>query len=705
MPRRTLSATLLFTAALASSCTPHGPEPLSPGQPVASNSASYPPEQPDPPEPEFDPVSLGMTVAGVTKLCDDNLAKAQRHIDTIKQLKGAPPERLTYASTLGRFDDAILAYSSAAEFPYLMGVAHPEAAVREAAKACEPKSDKFITGVWLDADLAAVLRGFGAKKEKLDAEKARLLSDVMRDFRRNGLELPPDKQKMVRQLNEEITRLGQDFMSNISRSTGKIEVKPASLKGLKAEFVKAHKPNGKGMVEITTDYPDFFPFVTYSTDRKAALELYIQFTNRGGEENIKLLERLLELRQQKAKLLGYATWADYATEPRMAKSAKNVREFLEKVRVALKDPIKAELDEFMKEHVKLGGKATDKLLPPDRYYLEDRVRQSKYKFDSRELSNYLEIGAVKKGLMDITAQMYGLEYREVDAKAWHPDVTAYEVWSKKDNRRIGKFYFDLYPRADKYKHAAMFTVRTAKKLRSGRWQEPWAALVCNFPKPGAEPALMQHDDMVTFFHEFGHVLHHLLTRSELASYSGTNTVRDFVEAPSQMFEEWGWSREVLDLFARHHKTGEKIPDALFASMTKARTFGRALSTQRQLFLATLDQELHARTAPVSTTKLVEEVQNNNDSFAYVPGTHFQSSFGHLISYDAAYYGYQWALSLSRDVLTRFKKDGLLNQQTATAWRDEVLSKGGGEDERTMISRFLGREPSHDAYLLYLAGKE
>ncbi|MEJ7728919.1 MAG: M3 family metallopeptidase [Polyangiaceae bacterium] len=702
--KRVLRSALVAVAFAPLACGAPVPDPILGPAPTSTTTASAAPVPAALPEPEVDPVSVGMTAPGVTKLCDDNLALAQRNIEAVKALAGAPPERLTFETTLGRFDDAVLAYNTAAEFPYLMGVAHPDGAVREAAKACEPKADKFITGVWLDATLAGVVKAYAARKEPLAGERARLLSDTLRDFRRNGLELPADKQQRVRQLNEEITQIGQDFQSNIAKATGKIEVKPASLKGLKPEYIASHKPNTKGMVEITTDYPDFFPFVTYSPDRKAALDLYVLFTNRGGDENVKLLEKLLVLRQEKAKLLGFATWADYATEPRMAKTSKNVRDFLGRLRDALKAPAKAELEEFVKEYKKLGGKG-DKLVPPDRYWLEDRVRQSKYKFDSRELSNYLEIGSVKKGLMDITARMYGLEYKEIEAKAWHPDVTAFEVYSAKDKKRIGKFYFDLYPRPDKYKHAAMFTVRSAKTLSDGRWREPWAALVCNFPKPGAEQALMQHEDMITFFHEFGHVLHHLLTRAGLASFSGTATVRDFVEAPSQMFEEWGWSREVLDLFAKHHKTGEKIPEPLFQAMTRARGFGRALSTQRQLFLASLDQELHSRPVPMDSTKVVEEVQNSTDSFGFVPGTHFQSSFGHLIGYDAAYYGYQWALSLSRDVLTRFKKDGLLNPTAAAAWRDEVLSRGGGEDERAMISKFLGRAPSDEAYFAYIAGKD
>jgi len=320
---------------------------------------------------------------------------------------------------------------------------------------------------------------------------------------------------------------------------------------------------------------------------------------------------------------------------------------------------------------------------------------------------------VTKGLLDVSSSMYGIEYKEVPANAWHPDVTAYEVYS--DGKLIGKFYLDLYPRADKFKHAAMFPIRPAKRLASsqpgvpGDYQLPMAALECNFPKPSGAPdapALMKHDDVVTFFHEFGHVLHHILTKSELATYSGTNTVQDFVEAPSQMFEEWAWNRDVLDRFAHHHATGAKIPDALFAAMQKSRAFGRALGTQRQIFLSTMDMEFHSREPGFDTTKVVAEVQKANDQFAYVEGTHFQSSFGHLAGgYDAGYYSYQWALSLSQDVLTRFKHEGMLNKETAKAWRDDVLSKGGGEDERAMVTHFLGREPNEDAYVRFLKGND
>jgi len=673
--------------------------PVVTAEPTATAQAMTPPS---PPEAD-DPVHVGMSVEGVTKLCDDHLAEAQKLLDKLKGLKGAAADKLTYEATLGTFDDLIAQINAAGEFPYLMGVAHPDGKVREAAKSCEPKTDKFMTNLWLDADVAAVVKAYAAKGDKLEGERARLLSDTLRDFRRNGFDLPLDKQARLKELNEQITKLGQTFTSNIASSTGSITVKASQLDGLPPEYVASHTPDSNGDIKITTDYPDYFPFITWAKDRKAALKLYVEFTNRGGDDNVKLLETMLKLRDEKAKLLGYKTWADYAIEPRMAKTPEAVRKFLTRVKDALKEPAKAELADFVAKHVELGGDKKDKLLPPDRYYLEDRVRQSKFKLSSQELSEYFEVRAVTKGLLDITSKMYDLTLKQVDEDAWHPDVKAYEVFSK--GQKIGKFYLDLYSRPDKYKHAAMFTVRTAKRLGDGTYRTPMAALVCNFPKPGTQPALMQHDEVVTFFHEFGHVLHHLLTRSELASFSGTNTVRDFVEAPSQMFEEWAWSREVLDLFAKHHKSGDKIPDAMFNAMQASRSFGRALATQRQLFLAMLDLEYHSRPTPLQTTKVLKEVQNAFDSFPYVPGTHFQSSFGHLVGYEAGYYGYQWALALSRDVLTRFKKEGLLNTKTAQAWRDEVLSKGGGMDERAMIAKFLGREPNEEAYIGYLKGKD
>jgi thimet oligopeptidase len=349
------------------------------------------------------------------------------------------------------------------------------------------------------------------------------------------------------------------------------------------------------------------------------------------------------------------------------------------------------------------------MLPPDRYYLNDRLKEKRYKLDSQKLAEYFEVNAVTQGLLDITAKMYGIEYKKVPAAAWHDSISAYEVWD--GGKLIGKFYLDLFSRDNKYKHAAMFTVRTRKVLGpsrapsslrpNGQQQTPMASLICNFPNPG-EP--MPHNQVVTYFHEFGHVLHHLLTETELASFAGTNTVRDFVEAPSQMFEEWAWSREVLDRFAKDPKTGAKIPDDVFKAMTDGRRFGMALSTERQIFLAMLDLGYHTAEPGTDSTKLLEKIHNDYFSFGYVPGTHFQSSFGHLIGYDAGYYGYQWALSLAYDVLSRFKDEGLMSSKVAGDWRHKVLARGGAHEERKLIEEFLGRPPSEEAYARFLRGE-
>jgi thimet oligopeptidase len=260
----------------------------------------------------------------------------------------------------------------------------------------------------------------------------------------------------------------------------------------------------------------------------------------------------------------------------------------------------------------------------------------------------------------------------------------------------------LYPRDGKYKHAAVFGIRDTVKMPDGSRLVPMAAIECNFPKPGgAAPALMSHADAVTFFHEFGHVLHHLLSESELSRFSGTSVARDFVESPSQMLEEWAWQKETLALFARHHNTNAPLPDNLHAAMLRSRGFGRALATQRQLYLAALDQAYHTRPVPLDTTKVLAEINDAYTPFKYVEGTHFQASFGHLIGYDAGYYGYQWALSIAQDLFTRFKKEGLLNPKTAAEYRQAVLAPGDSDDANNLVARFLGRPPSDAAYKAFL----
>ncbi len=678
----------------------------------ATTVASSAPPAPEVPTAQVDPVAEGMTAKGAVALCDRHLGRAKALLAEIKALKDSTAE-LTWDNTLAPFDRISLEISVGAGFPELMNVGHPDKAVRDAAKECRPKVDEFYTDMMLDADFAGVVRRYADKHPALEGTRKRLLSDLVRDFKRNGLFLPKAEQAELRKLNEELTNLSQDFGTNLSEAKGSIKVKPEQLKGLPDSFIEQHKPGADGLVTLTTDYPDYFPVVTYADDRSVARDLTFEFDNRAAEANVKILERVLVLREKKAKLLGYVSWADYAIEPRMAKTAAKVQEFLTNAASQVAAPGQREYAELKAEWLKLGGKGA-RVPNHDRQYLIGRLANKKFGFDAKELSKYFEVEQVAKGLLTILSKLYGLEFKEIPAvkpgegpvgsdSVWHDDVRIIEVMDGDD--KLGRIYLDLYPRDGKYKHAAMFEIRGGKRLADGSYVSPISALVCNFPKsePG-QPGLMTHDQVTTFFHEFGHALHHVLTQQELATYSGTNTARDFVEAPSQMLEEWAWKRETLDLFARHHETGAKIPDKLFGAMTKSRAFGFALHTERQISLAMLDFVYHQRPAPVDTDAVFREVMTKTQSFAYLPDTHFQATFGHLMGYDAGYYGYQWALAIARDVLTRFQKEGFMNAKVAGDWRKLVLSQGAGADENQLITDFLGRAPNLDAYAAFLAGK-
>ncbi len=708
MKRRLAALALALAPSFA--CGGEAPPPAQPTPPPAPPPATVAPAPAKQAEPakvqpaalDVDPVMVGLAPGGVERLCDEGLARARVELDAIDALDGKPDSELTWDATLGRLDRAKLAIRNAGDFPGLMAVAHPDAAVRDKAKACEPKIDAFETGLWLDAKLARVVKRYAAKKEALSGPRARFLDRVQKELRRNGLELDEKGQARLRQLNEELTKLGQDFDTNLADSHLEIAVTPAQLDGLPKEWLAAHPPGPDGKVHVTTDYPDYFPVLTYAKDRKVALDLYKQFENRAADKNVAVLEKILKLRREKAKLLGYPTWADYVLEMRMAKDAKTVAGFLESLRKHLAKKGQTELAEFKAQRAKLGAKASDPIPPSDRLYLEDQVRKAKYGLDSKEVSKYFEVRRVKEGLLTITSKLFGVEFRKAEgAPTWHPDVEAMEVVDGK-GAVIGRFYFDLYPREGKYKHAAVFGIRDTVRMADGSRLMPIAAIECNFPKPGgAAPALMTHQDAVTFFHEFGHVMHHLLSESELSTFAGTSVARDFVESPSQMLEEWAWAKETLDLFARHHETNAPLPKELHAKMLRSRSFGRALATQRQLFLAALDQAYHTREPGFDTTKVLAEVNDAYTPFKYVEGTHFQASFGHLIGYDAGYYGYQWALSIAQDLFTRFKKEGLLNPKTAADYRAAVLAPGGTDEEANLVAKFLGRPPSDAAYKAFL----
>jgi thimet oligopeptidase len=642
-----------------------------------------------------------MTAEGIVKLCDRGLEEAARIADGIRALANGRDEELTWEATFGAFDELAFALQEAVLVPNVMAEVHPDAEVRTHAFACKPRVQAFTTSLYTDDAIAGVLKRASALLGALPNPRGRFIEETLREYRRNGLSLSESGRKRLAELNERITNLGQTFAKNLAETTLSIEVDPSSLRGLPPAYVAAHPVREDETVLITTDPPDYMPFMRYSEDRPAAKRLNALFLSRARAENAPILDEILLLRREKAELLGYATWADYVLEPRMAKTAASANAFIDRLHAGLAERRAEEFSEFHDEAASAGVIGEQgRVLGSDAAYLENRIREKKYHLDTKALSEYFEIGTVTQGIINIASRLFELKITKTNLPVWHPDVEAYEFRDATTGEQIGFAYFDLYPREAKHKHASMFPMRETRKTADGRTL-PIAALVCNFPRPGPSPALLNHGEVATFFHEFGHLLHDLLSRSELASFSGTSVPWDFVEVPSQAFEEWAWRRESLDVFAKHHATGEKIPEPLFDALIRSRAFGGAIYTDRQLFFAKLDQAYHTKDAPIDTTAIRNVLHAEFSPFVQTPDTCFEATFGHLIDYDAAYYGYQWALSIALDLRSRFLREGFMNTSTASDYRKAILEPGGSEDPSELVRRFLGRPPDEKAYLEFL----
>ena len=411
-------------------------------------------------------------------------------------------------------------------------------------------------------------------------------------------------------------------------------------------------------------------------------------------------KQILTLRAEKATLLGYANWADYATEDKMMKSGKNAAKFIERVvKVAHKRAMRdyAELLRWKKKH--MDSHAT-RVEDYEKSYIENKVKAESYGYNAQDVRPYFPYNEVEKGLLAITAEMYGIQYLPAtDAELWHEDVRAFDVM--KDGKKIGRIFLDMHPREGKYQHAAQFTLRSGVKGE----QLPEGVLVCNLPNPRTDPpALMEHDDVVTMFHEFGHLMHHILggQTQRWIDQSGVATEWDFVEAPSQMFEEWAWNDETLERFARNYKTGEVIPKDLVARMRKADKFGIGLQTVQQMFYASVSLQFHTLDpAKLDIGAEVKKLQEKYTPFRFVDGTSFATNFGHLNGYSALYYTYMWSLVIAKDMLTPFKAHGLMNPEWDHRYRDTILAPGGTKDAAVLVHDFLGRDFNFKAFEDYL----
>ncbi|MCA9389366.1 MAG: Zn-dependent oligopeptidase [Candidatus Magasanikbacteria bacterium] len=644
---------------------------------------------------ETHPLEACLTAEGVRMHANQHLEKAKTLQKNIAALKEKSP--LTWEETFDALDDLHFMIGEASSIPHLMAATHPDKEVRDAAREGEPKISAFITELLLDEDVFHVLERFEKQQSETEPSRLRFMRESLNEYRRNGLGLPKDKQQELKDLNKTLTDLGQVFDQNLAETLS-IKIKPEQLVGLSEQYIAQHQPDTEGVIHITTDYPNLVPFMRDAKDRDAALELYTLNANR-CLANLPLLKEMIALRRQKAALLGHSTWADYVLEPRMAKDAKTVEAFLNDLHQGLITPREKEFAIFDELAQRLELPHGNQLRASDSSYLNEKATQERFQLDGQILSQYFEVNAVKHGILRVIEDLYNVRFEEQPKQGVHPDIETYHVIDK--GEVIGTLHLDLYPRPDKYKHMAVFGMRASSK-KNGKIVLPICSLVCNFAQSkDGTPALLTHSDVETFFHEMGHAMHRIFGQTELASQSGTSVAWDFVEVPSQLFENWAWDRVVLDRFAKHHLTGETIPQDLFDALTASRNFGEATFTERQLFLATLDFTYHTAPAIEDTTKVYDGLYPQFSHFKRPENTHPEASFGHLNGYDAAYYGYQWALAIAHDVASRFFSEGLMNPATGAAYREAILSQGDSADGYALVERFLGRKPNNEAYKKYL----
>jgi Zn-dependent oligopeptidase len=600
-----------------------------------------------------------------------------------------------WAAALDRYDAAFSLLGNAASRAGLAREVHPDEAMRKVAAQCESDVDKAATELSLDRPTYEALVRLDVSRA--DAATKHYVEKTLRDFKRAGVDKDEATRARVKTLREELVKLGQEFNSNIATDVRMIEVDPSDLDGLPDDFKRAHPSRSNGKVLLTTNNTDYQPFMMYAKSGRVREEFWKAYRLRGHPKNLPILGRMLEARKELANLLGFPTWADYITGDKMIGTRQAAGEFIQKIATAADDRLTADYKALLARKQRDTPAATS-VDAWDSAYLQELVKADQYKYDSQTVRPYFEYRRVKQGVMDLTSKMFGITFRPVpDAVVWHADVEAFDVLD--GSRLLGRIYLDMFPRDNKYKHYAQFTLINGKADR----MLPEGVLVCNFPRAGAEPALMQHGDVETFFHEFGHLLHHVFGgHTRWAGISGVATEWDFVEAPSQMLEEWVWTPETLQTFARHYQTNEPIPADLVKRMKAADEFGKGIFVRQQMFYAATSLELHTRDPKgLDTGTVVAELQNKLTPFKFVDGTHFEESFTHLDGYSAIYYTYMWSLVIAKDMFTVFSKQGLLSPEAARLYRRTVLEPGGSKPAAELVKDFLGRSYTFEAYREWL----
>jgi len=629
-------------------------------------------------------------VAGFEKIVNDRLAAANAAITQISSVKGGAR---TIANTLEPFDNAVQQINSSLYFSTLMQQVHPDATFRDHATEMLRKASAVQTDLSLNRDVYNALSSLDISKA--DAATQYYVRRQLLEFRLAGVDKNDATRERIKKLNDDLTAEQAAFDRNISDDQKKVEVTdPKELDGLPQDYIDRHKPGPDGKIYVSTNYPDALPALKFSKSDEFRRRLFLAFNTRAYPKNRDVLESMMKTRYEIATTLGYSSWADYNAADKMIKNGGNIADFIQKVDSAARPTTEREYATLLAEKQKTDASAKS-VGDYENSYLSELVRRSQFNFDSQQVRPYLPFNEVRRGILDTASTLFHLTFhQEKDVPAWDPDV---ETWDVLDNGKIlGRFYLDMHPRPGKYSHAEMAPVLDGVRGK----QLPEAILVCNFPKPTADdPGLMEYADVVTFFHEFGHLMHWILGgQQQWAGISGITMEADFGEAPSQMLEEWMRSPQVLASFAHHYKTGEPIPADLVAHMDRASAFGRAIWVSQQNSYTAISYDVYR----IKPDEVDPDEVATTDEKKYTPstplaGTHMYAAFGHLGGYSSAYYTYLWDKVIAEDFFSQFNHENLLAGPTPMRYRHTVLEPGGSMSANDLVRNFLGREQNMNAF--------
>jgi thimet oligopeptidase len=630
----------------------------------------------------------------IQKLAGDVLAEKKQ---THKAIKAVSKEDRTFQNTLEALDRSSYELSDALCILDLHSNVSPKEEVRNAALKAREVIQNELIEIEYDEAMYQAVKEYAEKKEPLETDCKKLLDDTLRDYRRMGFELPLEKREELKKNLKELMVLENEFGVNINTYEDSIIVTPEEISGLPASYLERLKRDPQGNYIVTLDYPDYFPFMENADVAEKRKELAQKSLRKGGQKNIEILKRVLEIRKINSALLGYDTHASYVLEVRMAKTVEAVQNFIQDLLAKAQPGLVKEFDELRELKKQDTGESESQLAFYDRAYYYNKLKKTKFAVDPQLVKEYFPLETVKQGLFDLYGQLFSVTFERVSGlPVWHESVEWYQI-KNKDGSPVSYFALDLYPRPNKYGHAAEFPLIVGRGIKNRTL--PVCSLVCNFTAPTESlPSLLSHEEVETFFHEFGHVMHQNLSTTRFISQSGTNTSRDFVEAPSQMLESWVWDKDMLKNFSSHYKNpDQKIPDELAEKLISARYIDAANFVVGQVTQAQFDMLLHTGISNDDPAALHRNLVKENTGIALPDDAMFPAGFGHLMGYDAGYYGYMWSKVYAADMFTRFKAEGLLNEQTGSEYRKEILEKGSSRDELDSVKAFLGREPNSEAF--------